>query len=118
MDVPIMVDTPDGLKGAWKPGGKACPHLTFDGVKAKCAIHDRPEYKGSPCWIYGNSQVDPDFLHKRGKPCLVGEAYMSAGGFCKIRPEMAVPIVAGDLEVLGSWEAPMVHDEWCVEEPC
>lgn len=99
-----MVDNSDGLKVAWKPGFVACPHLSFDGIQARCIVHDRPEFRGSPCWIYGNSDVDPDFLHKRGKPCPVGTSYLANGGLCKLRPKAADPAKIEDLEIFGSWE--------------
>ena len=103
MDVPIMVDTPEGLKAAWKPGFVACPHLSFDGIQARCAVHDRPEYEGGPCWTYGNSKVDPDFLPKRNKPCQIGLSFLANGGLCKLRPDAAKPTAVGDLGILGPW---------------
>lgn len=96
-----MVDTPDGLMGAMKPGGESCPHLSFEGVTARCAVHDRPEYEGSPCWTYGNSDVDPDFIVKRGRPCQVGLAVLGRGGLCEVHPEARQTTLA--LQTLGPW---------------
>jgi len=103
MDVVIMLDTPDGLKGALKPGYEACPHLSFDGVKACCAVHGRPEYEGSPCWTYGNSEVDPDFIVKRGRPCMVGQAVLEQGGLRKLHPKVKQVPLVNTFEVLGEW---------------
>lgn len=100
-----MVDTDDGLKAAWKPGYKACPYLSFEGTKACCAVHDRPEYEGGPCWTYGNSEADPDFAHKKGKPCRVGEMFQSQGGYLKHHPQAAEPLSVGDLEVFAPWQS-------------
>jgi hypothetical protein len=56
-----------------KPGGMRCPNLVFDKEdKASCKIHDRPWYKQTPCYVYQNSALDPDFTLKRGKPCMLG----------------------------------------------
>jgi hypothetical protein len=103
MVVPIMLDTPDGLKGALKPGHEACPHLSFDGVEACCAVHDRPEYEGSPCWTYGNPDVDPDFEIKRGRPCAVGEAVLERGGLRKVHPDVRQVPLVGTFKILGKW---------------
>ena len=96
-----MVDTPDGLRTAWKPGSKACPHLSFDGVQASCAVHNRPEFGDSPCWVYGNSDVDPDFAHRKGRPCRVGAMFLEKGGYTTFQPEAAKAVPAEDLEDLG-----------------
>lgn len=98
-----MVDTPEGLQAALKPDEVACPHLSFDGVEASCAVHDRPEYKGSPCWTYGNSDVDPDFAAKRGRPCQVGIMMKSRGGVVALRPKAAEPPPVGELKTYGPW---------------
>ncbi len=103
MDVAIIVDGDDGLGVAWKPGGQACPHLSFDGTQALCAVHDRPGYVGSPCWTYGNSDADMDFAHRKGKPCRVGEMIQRGGGCAVIHPDITEPTRTQDLEVLGPW---------------
>jgi len=105
MDVAILVDADDGLKVAWKPGGQACPHLSFEDTQAGCAVHARPEFKGSPCWTYGNSDADPDFAHRKGKPCRVGELIQQGGGCAAIHPGVSEPTRAQDLEVLGPWDS-------------
>jgi hypothetical protein len=105
MGVAIMYEVRDrGLMGVWKRDYEACPHLSFDGVTARCAVHDRPEYKGSPCWTYGNPDVDPDFASKRGRPCMVGEAVLEQGGLYKIHPKARQ--VAMELQILGPWPEP------------
>ena len=98
-----MVRTEEGLSAAWKPGGMSCPHLSFDGVEASRAVHDRPGYEESPCWTYGNSQVDPDFVPKRGRPCPVGAEIRQRGGFQKTH---AHPKPATELKILGPWPSP------------
>ena len=58
-----------------KPADVICPNLSFDNDRqASCAVHNEPWYKETPCFVYGNSDVDPDYFYKRGKPCLVGKA--------------------------------------------
>lgn len=81
-----------------KPGGVRCPNLSWGPQGASCAVHDLPEYEGSPCWVYGNPDVDPDFEHKRGRPCPVGE-YMRRGG--RGLPETSEH--AGPVEDIGRW---------------
>jgi hypothetical protein len=95
MDVVIHVNG----KAYMKSGG-ACPYLRFSGNEASCAAHDEPWYKGSPCDIYGNPDYDPDFEHKRGKPCPVGKLIQERGG---LRPEVRTPILIEDLAYLGPW---------------
>lgn len=109
MDVIIMCDTAEGLRAVLKPGHEACPHLSFDGATASCAVHERPEYVNSPCWVYGNSDIDPDFIVKRGRPCMVGQAVIEQGGLCKLHPRVEqVPLIE-TFEVLGWW--PDLQDE-------
>lgn len=97
MPVAILAD-PDNNVWAFKGGDEVCPHLSFDESKrASCAVHEHPRYEGSPCHIYGNSDFDPDFLHKRGKPCRIGQMLLDAGtDVCKgaERPQLE------DLEVM------------------
>jgi len=101
MGVTVMLDTPKGLVGAWKPDGVACPHMSFEEGLACCAVHARPEYKDSPCWVYGNPDVDPDFAPKRGQPCQVGLAVLKWGGLRKVHP--GVLQAALPLKILGPW---------------
>jgi hypothetical protein len=53
-----------------KPGGVRCPHLQFgeDG-KAACAVHDKPWYEITPCFAYGNPDIDPDHVGVQ-RPCV------------------------------------------------
>jgi hypothetical protein len=99
MFVVVPVVGPWGLHAVAKPDNVRCPNLLADSEgKLSCAVHDLPEYKGSPCWIYGNSKVDPDFICKRGKPCQVGTLWQQRGGF-------PVPAHTTDqLEDLGPWQ--------------
>lgn len=110
----MMVIVPVKEDGQWmarmKPGDKRCPHLSFDGSQASCAIHDDPIYTDSPCWRYGNSEVDSDFWNKRGQPCPVGQTIQEAGG-APYREEFSTakidqmdhcgpwPLVPGDIDV-------------------
>lgn len=104
MDVIIMADRPNGLRAVMKPGGKLCPHLSHDDDgKASCAVHDRPEYKFSPCWIYGNPDVDPDFGSMRGRPCGVGQMIRDRGGMPSLMPERSETIEIDTLEDIGPW---------------
>lgn len=82
-----------------KPGNVRCPNLEADGKGTfRCAVHELPEYKGSPCWIYGNSQVDPDFICKRGKPCQVGRLWIDHKDGFPVPEHATEP-----LEDLGPW---------------
>lgn len=105
MPVVILVITERGERRVrHKPGGVPCPHLSFEGSTASCAVHELPEYKGSPCWTYGNSDVDPDFFSKKGRPCLVGKHVKKAGGLTVLQPEaMKIKVSIDDLEDLGEW---------------
>lgn len=100
MDVPIRV----GDRVKWKPGTGMCPHLSFEGTEAACAVHDEPWFSKEtcPCHVYGNSEIDPDFFHKRGKPCPVGTRYQEEGGFLKVRPGFK-KFTVDELEDLGTW---------------
>lgn len=98
-----MLDTPEGLKAALKPHYEACPYLGLDGDRTKCLVHKRPEYQGSPCWTYGNPDVDPDFEVKRGRPCAVGQVVLEKGGLCRLFPQAAQPPLVQTLKVLGPW---------------
>lgn len=56
-----------------KPAGVQCPNLSFDEErKASCAVHAEPWFKTTSCHRYQNSDEDPDFWMKRGKPCMIG----------------------------------------------
>lgn len=49
-------------------GGKPCRHLRGSGPgKYRCAIHDRPWYKDTPCFQHGQIEKSPD------DPCRIGE---------------------------------------------
>lgn len=98
MDVAIVV----GDRMKWKPGGVMCPHLTLEGPTASCAIHHEPWFKYTPCHVYGNPDIDPDFAATRTNPCRVGEAIQKGGGHLKVfgQTEKAV---AEELEDIGEW---------------
>jgi hypothetical protein len=103
MDVIIPVWKEDGVRACWKPGGRACPYLSYEGPQATCAAHDKTEYKGSPCWTYGNSEVDPDYAPKQGRPCTVGEYVRREGGLPLMNPTVLDPISVDELEDCGPW---------------
>jgi hypothetical protein len=89
-------------KAVLKPEGRQCPHLSFEGSQACCAVHGESWFKGSPCHIYGNSNYDPDFLPKRGKPCPIGKLFQEHGGLSAKRK---IPPHASEKELYdcGSW---------------
>ena len=69
----IIVDDPNvGLQDSevnlkHKPNGERCQHLTGDKCgEYACAIHDRPWYKKTPCYEYGQIERSPD------TPCRMG----------------------------------------------
>jgi hypothetical protein len=103
MDVPIRV----GDRMKWKPGGVMCPHLVFqEGTTiATCAVHSEPWYKDTPCFVYGNPDIDPDFELKRGRPCPVGKIIQEGGGLIKLRPGLKKATIE-ELEDVGPWEDP------------
>lgn len=100
MDVVIRI----GDRAKLKPGGVLCPHLTFDGVMASCAVHQEPWFKETPCHVYGNPDIDPDYYHTRNRPCRMGEAIQQNGGLFKVFPnDEHKTIKAEELEDLGPW---------------
>lgn len=70
---------------AFKPGDALCPHLSFSDGKACCEVHESTFYPNTPCWVYGNSDVDPDFYFKKGQECRVGKLILQRGGALKGR---------------------------------
>ncbi len=105
MPVQIMGERNGKLRVLYKPGGKLCPHLSYDGPKASCAVHARPEFRFSPCWIYGNPDVDTDFEPMRGRPCGVGAMFQRRGGLPIVDPRrMQDTIKLEGLEDLGPWK--------------
>lgn len=101
MAVIIPGPSKGGLRALMKPGMSRCPYLSFNvNNKASCAVHDLPFFKGSPCWVYGNPDVDPDFEVKRGRPCLVGK-HLRANEV-KTQDVYATTTL-GQLEDLGPW---------------
>ena len=72
--VVVVIPEEDGKFGVYsKPAGVQCPNLSFDEEEAaSCAVHDEPWFKSTPCHRYQNSYEDPDFIMKRGKPCMLG----------------------------------------------
>jgi len=101
MDVIIRV----GDKAMLKPGGKACPHLSFEDTQSSCAVHAEPWYEGSPCHVYGNPDYDPDFAHKRGRPCPVGQMTQEGGGLVACRGGKPIPGASeDDLYDCGPWQ--------------
>lgn len=101
MAVCILVPSETGPQVAFKPEGVVCPHLSFDeGQSASCAVHNDPQYEGSPCHIYGNSDYDPDFQRKKGKPCLVGLYLLEANKDVCFGAEK---VSLDSLELVGPW---------------
>lgn len=102
--MPVVILSP-GANGehqaVFKSAPMVCPHLSFAEGRASCAVHDLPEYQGSPCHIYGNASYDPDFLCKRGKPCQVGLLLLASGR--DVCAGASTPLLS-DLDVLGPWE--------------
>lgn len=105
MFVIIPVWTDNGVRACHKPEGVPCPHLSYDHTPiATCAVHDKPEYENSPCWTYGNSDVDPDFAPKRGRACPVGKRIHDQGGVPLVYPDsLTKRLEASELEDLGPW---------------
>ena len=80
MPVVIPVKENGEWRAKMKPGGWRCPHLSYNGSIASCAVHEESIYRGSPCWIYGNSEADPDHAANPTRPCMVGKYHQEAGG--------------------------------------
>lgn len=72
----VVVVIPEENGKLWlysKPAGVQCPNLAFDEEgKASCSTHEAPWFEQTPCHRYQNSNEDPDFWLKRGKPCMLG----------------------------------------------
>lgn len=101
MDVVVRI----GDRAKLKPGGYQCPHMKFEGTQAACGVHDEPWYKDTPCFVYGNPDIDPDYAPKRGRPCPVGELIQKKGGLKVVRPDLFHEIADPDkMEDLGPWE--------------
>lgn len=102
MTVIVMGERDGELRALNKPGGKVCPHLKFEGPKASCAVHERPEFKHSPCWVYGNPDADPDFAAPN--PCKVGAMFQERGGLPVVDAEILTETIELDeLADLGPW---------------
>ena len=50
----------------WKSQDMICPHMTWDGNIAICAIHDRPWFPDTPCGRHGQFEL-------RNEKCRTGE---------------------------------------------
>ncbi len=108
--VEMFVVIRDGGQLRLKPAGVPCPHLSFDGPTAFCAVHDEPWYKKSPCYFYGNPDIDPDHAGMPKKPCMVGKYIQKQGGLVALRglpqtvqmeelslPENIDPLMVGEI---------------------
>ena len=73
--ISMMVVIRIGDRAKLKPDGVQCPHLSYDGLDAKCSVHNETWYKDSPCFVYGNPDKDPDYAHTRRSPCRIGEMF-------------------------------------------
>lgn len=109
MDVIVPVKKHGRWLAALKPGGKRCPNVRYEDGVAACSVHDEPVYQGSPCWRYGNSEVDPDFWNKRGKPCPVGTAVNRVGGVPDVDLSAYQEVGVEDLQELGPWPTEELH---------
>ena len=99
MDVIIRV----GDNAVLKPHGIACPHLQIDGSTCTCKVHEEPWFIDTPCHVYGNPDIDPDFEIKRGKPCRVGQMIVKKGLRNVYHTADFNPDVS-KLKVLGPWQ--------------
>jgi len=70
--MPVIIS--DGVNWYWKPGDAVCPHLDCSSTRVVCGVHGEQWYKETPCFVYGNPDIDPDFIVKRGKKCSIGSA--------------------------------------------
>ena len=93
MPVVICIDG----RAKFKPDGVQCPYLSFEGNVASCSAHDEPWFQKSPCFTYGNPDLDPDYAGTRNRPCRVGELMM------KNEPKYQDVPKAGELEDLDEW---------------
>jgi hypothetical protein len=109
MDVIVPLKKNGRWVACLKPGGQRCPNVRYDEGTATCAVHDEAIYQGSPCWRYGNSEVDPDFWNKRGKPCPVGEAVKRVGGVPEVDLSAYQEVGVEDLHELGPWPTDKLH---------
>lgn len=105
MGVAIPVQVNGEWRARWKPHGVKCPHLSFEGSQAACAVHSEPVYQGSPCWTYGNHKADIDFANSERRPCGPGELIQKRGGLLKVLPTTAgaPQATAEELDDIGPW---------------
>ena len=91
------------------PADVLCPSVTWEVTKATCAVHEEPWYNKSPCYVYGNHLVDPDFACKAGKPCGVGAMIQRKGGLHVVKCEFPQARME-DLEVVTEADPDMVGE--------
>jgi len=90
LTVVISRPVPDGtLQYYYKPNDLHCPHLTFEGPQAKCAIHEHAAYKECPCDLHNNWVYDPDICCWGDKWRCIGPTLVEQGIFTK-RPPMVL----------------------------
>lgn len=53
-----------------KLGNTPCPHIFWKDHKSQCAVHDKPWYKQTPCFDFGQIEESPDCV------CRIGEWIM------------------------------------------
>jgi hypothetical protein len=51
----------------FKHEGEICPHFSWDGDTAVCAIHEKFWFKGTPCGSHGQIESDKSDLCRTGK---------------------------------------------------
>jgi hypothetical protein len=59
------LETKDPHSMIFKPGGRPCPHLKFQGDLAVCNIHELQCYEGTPCQQFEQLGMEND-------PCMMG----------------------------------------------
>lgn len=104
--MPVVIRVGDRAK--MKPGGVLCPLLVFEDGNATCSVHEEEWYKETPCFVYGNPDVDIDFEAKRGAPCPVGGLVQKRGGLKVFNPSVFEGhnlVKVEDLQDLGDWRS-------------
>ena len=73
----VIVDDPEkgnvdgNLKGIGFNGPERCQHLVGDVPgEYSCSVHDRPWYKGTPCFSHGQIEQSPDDECRTGRYVL------------------------------------------------
>lgn len=50
-----------------KSGNEPCPYLEWSGDNSKCKVHNKPWFKSTPCYDFGQVENDPNTVCRLGQ---------------------------------------------------